>query len=310
MRQRLYIDDNDAYDSYGVFVEDDGLKQVVQPASFKSLTTTDWPEEDGQEVDLSEPVLDSRTLQLQLCILDVSLAEDLFCDLSKSVYHTFHFVDLNKTYTLRLTQNNSFSQLIRLGKLTLTFADDFPETPTSDGFTFSGNGRLEGYEIDDVDLSRFGVYVLEGSEEQVRKAADVKENLKISSSATSGVVYDGSQAVFKPKDVQLNLLIYARDNGVDEFWDCWNALFAQLMKPGYHCLYSKVMNMGYDCYYKSCSVNRFKISRTGSVWCEFALTLTLTSYHPALQYLLLAHEDNSLVAVSLNNISTVIRLRP
>ena len=52
---KLFIDGLDAFSEYGIFVEQYGYKALVQMPSFKKLSSTEWPEYDGEEVDLSAP---------------------------------------------------------------------------------------------------------------------------------------------------------------------------------------------------------------------------------------------------------------
>lgn len=290
MKGRLFIDGLDAFTEYGVFVEQYGYKQLVQRPAFKKLTSTNWPEEDGEEVDLISPVLDTRTLQIQFCIRNVRYAEDLFDVLSNGAYHEFEFVDLQKTYKLRMSQNGSFSQFVKLGKLTLTFSDDFPEVPTGKPMKWGKSGiRQVGFEIDGVDMSQFGAYVLKGTDESIRKAPNTKDNLKIDSAAAAGVVYDDENVQFKTKDITLKLLIDAPSIG--EFWARYDALFSVLMQPEERLFFYDALVEEYTCYYKQCSVQKFEILRNGKVWCEFDVTLTFTSVRPVGQYMLLATED-------------------
>lgn len=308
MRGRLYIDDIDAYTEYGVFVEQYGYKSLIQMPSFKKVDSTDWPEENGIEVDLSEPVLDVRSVQIQFCIVNVRYAEDLFDVLSTGGYHTFAFTDLGKTYRLRLTQNGTYKSLIKLGKLTLTFSDDFPEIPTAKAFTLSNQMRQVGFEIDGKDFSDFGSYILADTSDSVRKAATAKDNLKIASTRIGGAIYDAEMFNFKSKDVTLKLLIDTHD--ITEFWRCWNALFAVILAPDEHHFYYTALGAEYDCYYKSNSVSKFEILSNGHVWCEFTIALVFTDYRPVSQYMLLAHEDFALVEVEVSNMPTFIRIRP
>ena len=307
---KLFIDGIDAFVEYGVSVARYGYKQVVQMPSFKKLTSTDWQDEDGEEVDLTDPQLDTRNVQIEFNITNIRFAEDLFDELSQNSYHEFNFVELKKTLKLRLTQNGKFSSLINLGSLTLTFADDFPEKPTEQNFYPLGKNEIRqvGYEVDGLDFSQFGAWVLKDTDSNIRKAANIKENLKVSTQNTPGVMYDGSQAYFKSKDVAIKLLIDA--TSIDEFWRRYNALFAVLLQPEYRILYYNALGTEYECYYKSSSVTKFEILRSGKVWCEFSVTLTFTDYRPTGQYMLLAHEDFALVEVNVSGVPTYIRIRP
>lgn len=309
MKGKLYIDGRDAFEEYGISVAQYAYRQVIQMPEFKQLDVTDWPDENGVETDLSAPELNSRTLQIEFNINNIRYAEDLFETLSNGSYHEFRFEEIKKTLTLRMTTNNSFSSLIRLGKITLTFVDDFPQIPTGNHYPF---GKTEvwqgGYEVDGVAFSQFGTWVLEGTDDNIRRAADAKGNLLVNTSNTDGAMYDGSTFKFKSKDVTLNLLIQARD--IDEFWRRYNALFATLMRPENRVFFYSALDTEYDCHYKNSNVSRFDILRNGKVWCEFSVTLTFTDYLPVGQYMLLAHEDFALVVVDVNGTDTLIRIRP
>lgn len=304
---KLYIDGYDALTEYGIFVEKGGYKGVVQMPSFKSLDTTEWAEFDGIEVDLLSPVLDTRQFQIQFCITNVRYAEDLFDDLATGAYHTFFFVPLKKTIILRMVSNGSFSSFIKLGKLTLTFAVDFPSLPTGAYYQLGKSDvRQSGYEIDGIDFSQFGSYILKGSDDSIRKAANVRDALKIDVKSVSGISYDEEEVFFKSKDVTLKLLINASD--IDEFWKRYNALFAILMQAESRYFYFDTLNAEYECYYKSETVSKFEILRNGRIWCEFSVVLTFISYRPESSWMLLATEDNDWVITEDGNAR--IKVRP
>lgn len=309
MKNTLFIDGRDAFLEYGVFVEKGGYKQVVQFPAFKKIDTTDWPDEDGIEADLTDPQLDTRSLQIQFCITNVRYAEDLFDELSIGTYHTFEFREIKKTLKLRMTQNGSFSSFVKLGKMTLTFSDDFPQVPNGTRYALDKSDiRQIGFEVDGIDFSQFGAYVLNGTSDSIRKAANTKDNLKISTKDTSGILYDASAVNFKSKDVTLKLLIDAPN--IDEFWNRYNGLFEVVLQPETRNFYYAALGNEYDCYYKSMSVSKFELLRSGKVWCEFSIVLTFVNYRPVGQYMLLSHEDFALVEVLTDGQPTLIRIRP
>lgn len=306
---KLFIDGRDALLDYGLFVEDEGMKALIQIPSFKTLDCTEWNEYNGGEVDLSEPVLDTRTFSLQFCITNVDYAEELFYDLSNGAYHSFEFKYLKKTYKLRMTSNGSFSQFIRLGKLTLSFSDDFPSVPTAEPYTYGKtNIRQSGYEIDTIDFSQFGIYILNGSDANIRKAPNIRQNLTINTKKLTGAIYDDAEVYFKTKDVTFKLLI--NTISIDEFWKRWNALWAAVLKPETRTFYFNAMAKEFECYYKSNSVSKLKILRNGHVWCEFNLVLTFIDYYPDTSYMLLATEDGDLVITEETDEPARIKIRP
>lgn len=287
---KLYIDGQDALLEYGVFVEKGGYKSLVQMPPFKKIDSTEWPEYDGEEADLTAPVLGGKTFQMQFCIVNIDYAEILFDNLATGAYHIFEFVDLGRSYKLRMTQNGSFSSFIRLGKLTLSFADDFPAVPSGEPYEYGASGiRQFGYKLDGVDFSQFGSYILRGSDDAIRKAPDVRANLSVDTASLSGLVYDDEQVQFKSKDVALKLLIHT--GSIAEFWRRWNSLFSIVLKPEARSFYFMGLGNEYECYYKSNSVSKFEILRNGHVWCEFTLTLVFLSCRPASSGVYLATED-------------------
>ena len=294
MQGKLLVDGNDAWIDYGIFVEQYGYKALIQMPSFKKLDSTEWDEYDGEDVDLTDPKLDTRTFNIQFCMTNIRYAEDFFYDLSQGAYHTLQFADLKKSYRLRMVSNGTFSSCIKLGKLTLSFADDFPPVLNQEYLDFGISGvRQFGYKLDGIDFSQFGSYILKGTDDSIRKAPNIKANLTINTSDLNGVKYDSQNVYFKTKDTTLKLLINAVN--IDEFWQRWNSLFTVLTQPESRLFFFGNMDAEYECYYKSNSVSKFEILKNGHIWCEFSIVLTFTSYHPKSTYLLLASEDNDYI---------------
>lgn len=321
---KLFIDEQDAFIEYGIFVEQYGYKALVQMPSFKKLDSTEWLEYDGEEPDLTNPVLDSKTFSVQFCITDVSGASDLFELLSDGAYHIFNFVELGKSYKLRLMTNPALSGNLKLGKITLNFADDFPPVYPTDNIDLDSLSTYSpilnqapyatapvgfkqvGYELDEIDFSRFGVYVLDGTDRSIQKAPNVRENLKVSNSNRAGVIYDDESVRYKTKDVSMKLFIYAES--VAQFWERWFSLFTALLKPEMHKLYNDNSLEEYNCYYKSNSITRFDIRRNGKVWCEFTVTLTFPDSRPDGNYCALATEYGEIIMTEPEEALMVFRI--
>lgn len=304
---RLLIDGNDAYTEYGVFVERWGYKNLIQMPAFKAPESTEWEEFDGAEFDLTDPVLDSKTFQMQFCAINITQVQDLFALLSDKSYHIFNFVELGRSFKLRLSNNNALSSKIALGKFTISLVDDFPpiryqSSMTAEDLAATYPSVLNvapynssvlssetGYELDGIEFGRFGVLILDGTNQNIMKTPNVRENLKVSVKGKSGVDYDDEEVLYKTKDVQMKLLIHA-DN-ITEFWHRWDSLFTKLIQPETRTLYSLEIIEEYDCFYKSNQVTRFDILNGGHVWCEFTVTLTFVSDRPTESEWLLASED-------------------
>ena len=302
MKNKLFIDDTDAYVQYTLFVEQYNYKQVIQYGKFKTIPTTDWAEYDGIEADLSNPLLNTRSIAISFCFTDWSKAKDLFLDLSDGAYHTFYFTDLGKTYTWRLDKTSSYSINKQLGKISLTFVEDTPTIPTAEPLE-QATIKTQGFSIDGYDLSLFNCYVLDNSIQSIRQALDTKENLSINTKQIQGAIYDSGVVLYKNKDIKLTLLINTAT--LSEFWQSYEALFAKIVASGEHTLTVanescvEGENGEYQCYYNGISISKFDILGNGHVWCNFSLTLSLLTVRTDLS--LLATEDETLVVMEDDN---------
>lgn len=304
---RLTIDNKDAFTYFGVFVERWGYKALIQMPPFKNPDSTEWEEYDGAEYDLEDPVLDAKTFQMQFCVTNVTQVSDLFFLLSDKSYHIFNFVELGRSFKLRLSQNSTISSKVSLGKFTISLVDDFPPIRYQAGMSNTILNQAfprvlnvqpyqssvikinVGYDLDDIDFGRLGVNILDGTNQNILKNPNVRDNLKVSVKGRSGVEYDDENVFYKPRDVQMKLLIHADD--ITDFWHRYDSLFTALIQPDTRNLLSWEVAMEYECFYKSCQVTKFDILNNGHVWCEFTLTLTFVADRPIETEWLLASED-------------------
>ncbi|EJX05262.1 hypothetical protein EVA_06618, partial [gut metagenome] len=286
MEGKLFIDGQDAFTEYGIFIEHYGFKDLIAMPGFKKIDSTEWDEYDGEEYDLTNPVLDAHTLTLPFYVMNIFAAGDFFEVLSNKAYHQFEFRDIGRTYRLRLVSNNQLNKKIKIGKMSLTFIDDNSSIPTGMPMATAPAGfKQKEYMLDKIDFSRFGIYILQGTEEDVMKSPQVRENIKYDDPSRNGIIYDQEQVKYKAKQAQLKLLIYA--NSITEFWARYDAFFCQLLKPGNHILYIPSIYEEYDCFYKKMSITKFDILKTGKVWCEFNVILQFTNMTPSMNVMLL-----------------------
>lgn len=294
MMNKLYISNTDgtnkkdAYSEYGVFVMEGGYDELVEYAPLKNVPSNNWQEEDGEEFDLSAPVLDSRELSVKFATHGPNSNLGAFLELlSDKAYHTFEFKEIGRTYKLRLVSQPNLELYKRFGTFSLRLVDDFPldkyeyKAPQSDIIP------MQGYEIDDVDLSKYGVRVLRGSSDEIEKSPSVKKNLLRNINSQSGATYDGQVVTFETKEVKLNCLM--RANTLLEFWQNYDALLFDLTREDERNLYVDANGRDYPCFYKSCSVGKFV--PTGKVWFEFSLSLVFTSFRVGADEYILASEN-------------------
>lgn len=263
MTGRLFIDGIDVYTAYGCYVAHGGYGGLVSTPALKPFETNDWPDEDGIEPDLSEPVLDSREFPMPFFGGDL---EGLATLLRDGTYHTFSFTEIGLQKSLRMTSNESYKDVHGLRSFSLRFADDFP----LDGYEYSAPNKsgITGYQVAGTDLGSYGITVLDARD--VHKQAPVKKNLIVSLSSKPGLNYDG-QAVYRGSiEVSLKCLMRC---SVADFWHNYNALLYDLTTPGVKVF--KGEGKALNCYYKGIDVDDLT-PLAGGVWCSFSLRLVFT----------------------------------
>ncbi|MFI3322070.1 MAG: hypothetical protein R3Y50_06050 [Rikenellaceae bacterium] len=276
MTDRLYIDEVPIFETYGVFVAQYNYKSVAQFPKFKAFTINDWAEEDGVEVDLSAPKFESRQITIKFFAEELIQVTALIELLSDGAYHEFNMTEIGKTLKLRYVSSSSTSLFIKSGSFSITLADDFPfrdyeylaATPLTEVWQ-------QGYKIDDVDLSSYGIWVLNGTDAELLKQAAVKPNLTINTSAIDGVVYDAEVVKYKAKNANLKFLINAPDRVT--FWRNYNAFFYNLTQPNEREIEYTIQGVTkkFSCYYSSSEVSKLDVLTSGRVWCEFNVTLVI-----------------------------------
>ena len=272
---RLYIDGNDAYTEYGVYVVKGGWNELIAYPPLKSVDSNDWQELDGIEADLSAPVLNTREIQLKVAFAGGDnrfLA--LIRHLSDSAYHTFDCRYIKRTYRLRLVAQPNLTVAHVLGATTLKFADDFPLPDYTYKKPASNMAAYNDYTFDGVNFTSYGVRVLKGTLDEVKKTPTVKTNLLRNINTEAGALYDGKNVTYKSKDVKINCLM--RADTLDELWRNYDALLYDLIRPNERRLRVKELNKEFPFYYKSCQVTEFY--PTDKIWLQFALTVTFTTF--------------------------------
>lgn len=270
---RLYIDGNDAYKQYGVYVTEGGWNELVAYPPLKPVAVNDWHEEDGVEVDLSSPNLNSRDVAIKLAI---SRGHERFNDLirllSDGVYHTFECSYIQRSYKLRLVSFTNLSVAKALGVATIKLADDFPLFGYEYAPPQSSTPLKPYYTIDGIPFSNYGVHILEGTLDDILTPPSVKLNLLRNIGAQAGAIYDGKSVSYSSKEVKIYCLM--RAGTIDELWRNYDALLYDLIRPGVRVL--GVGEKTFDFYYKSCGVSEFYPD--GKIWLRFTLCLVFTTW--------------------------------
>lgn len=273
MQGKLYIDTIDIYSSFGIFISEGGSNGVVGFPPMKKVDSNDWMDEDGIEVDLSSPTLDTREFSIDFIAHGKARTEVFFELLSDGAYHTFDFKSLGRVLKLRMVSQPNLDMINGIDVFSVQFALDFP-LPEKYIYTTPNSTLIPttGYELDGVDFASYGVRVLGESLAEVRKSPAIKKNILTNLQRQHGATYIGKAVYYQPKDVKLNCLMRATTLG--EFWRNYDALLHDLTRPDERTLFVDDTSSYYQCYYKSSTVEEFM--PTDKTWFKFSLNLVFT----------------------------------
>lgn len=307
MKGKFYIDGKDAFVTYGLFVANNGYNGLISFPAFKTIDTEDWAEDDGIEADLTAPVLNTREFSINFYCKDYWQTMDFIALLSDLSYHEFNFVEVGCIRKLRLVSNTQKKIFKAMDSFTLSFADDFPMKD----YTYvapipGGIPTQSAYEIDDIPLYNYGVFLLDGSDAEIVKTPAIKKNLLIDLQSQAGATYDGENVVYQKKDVALKC--WMRSKNAETMWRNLNALVHDLTKlsektdeEGYiiqdaeRRFYTEKLKEEYPCFYNGLKATKFQLLSGRRTWLEFTLTLTFTSFKMGGVEYLLASEAGELI---------------
>lgn len=274
MSGQLYIDGLDIYASYRAYVADQGYNSFIQWASFKNVSYNDWYEEDGIEPDLSNPVLDSRTFTLRLVGENNRQIQALTTKLNETARHTIVAASIGiRLGNVRFIDANMLKSIDGLWHFELTFIEDAPSLYTMRKPSSTIKPCYD-YLLDGQLFSDFGVYILDGSLTSIAQLPARKTNWLYSSSTANGTI-SGDTNNSHSKDYEAVLRCLMRADTLDELWNNYGALYAQLTSQGAHHIVVKQTQKNYPCYYKTQNVRRFYA--TGKIWLEFNIVVNVFS---------------------------------
>lgn len=271
MKEALYIDGKDAYTSYGVSISDIAYDDLVCLPTLKPIAFNDWHEKNGIEPDLTSPVIAAKKISIPMYLSgQYQDYAALLNALSGGAYHTFNFASIGLKKDLRLVDCGDIRTIDGLSSFTLTFSDDEPLKDYTYIIPSSRWEQLGDYLIDDIDIAVYGIRVIRGTMDSIKKSPAVKENLKRDISIQKGLYYDSSNVVYKSRTAELKCLMRASDS--NEFWRNRNALLYDLTKPGERKLSVTELDKVIPFFYKDCKVNCFFPDK-GKFWFEFTLSI-------------------------------------
>lgn len=278
----------DLYDTYGLIIADGGYESLISYPALKAVPFNDWPEENGLEVDLSTPVLDTKTVSIPFISYDYYKLRNFYNVLREGGYLTFNFLEIAYySVMLRLTgqQGLILGEGTQQWRFNLTFSDDFPlRSYTYQSPNNSVTPTDYNYKLDANYFSQYGIIILQGSNAELLKMPGIKQKLIRKYSDQPGILngsinqytIDNQDPRTQSKEVTLNLLITA--STLTLFWRNYKSFLYDLKRPGIRYLNtSPVLPFLQECFYKRSTVHRFLFDG-GRVWCHFSLTLEFNNF--------------------------------
>lgn len=285
MINNLYIDSLPARSRFGVWITRGGYADLLRFPSLREPETNDWPEEDGVEVDLSEPRLEEKEVSISFLATTNTGATDFAAYLADAGYHDFRIPSLGRSWRLRLAGQPRNAVYPTATDFSLRFVEDVPLRPGSENAQrFSENvgrfaqnvGRFsdDRYMLDNVPFGKYGV-TIDISRSALLSAPTAKVNMNRKVLTADGQIYDAGCLFFQKKETTFQC--HFRAATVEEFWQGYDAFFAALIQPGERQLYVREIGRSFPCYYKSSSSFRV-LTLSGPVVVSFRLTLVFTVF--------------------------------
>lgn len=299
MKGLWYIDGIDIFTKYNIGIVRDGFNDLFVFPAFKDLYYNDWPENDGIDIDLSDPKLNNKTVDLKFAsvTVDNEMIDSFIVFLTQPGYRTLTMTTLGRSWQLRLNKESARNVERNTQEFTLQFYDDFPLITGS--FTRKGYGfnlPKSEYKLDGISFSEYGLIVNKGKAE-IYKSPDQKTNLEVNIGTLNSVIYDTSLYVFKQKEVTLQCSFLCEN--LDMFWSNYFSFFSILAGSGERLLEVDYMNDVFECHYKSSS--DFKIELHPSyILCQFSLVLVFINSAPKITLQVLSSEDKNMIVTEDN----------
>lgn len=254
---------------YSAILLDGSLNDVLEYPKLKKPETNDWAEEDGLEVDLVSPVLDKKNINISFLINELEIEEFVEFLLS-TTYKDYYFTELGVSVNLRFLEIKGIHKEQEKFRIDIKLVDDKP----LNGYSYE-DPKLEAVsanlEMDGMDLSKYGISVLEGSENNLEEIVKAKKKLLITSKYISGVEVSEEVSKKQAKKAKLNLFI--KQNKAD-FLKGYKSFLYDLVKPDERTLLFN--GKTYKAYYSDSKIKDL-IIENGFVWCNFIVSIIVIS---------------------------------
>lgn len=274
---RLMIDGQDTMTAFNAYVVDGGLRGLMAWPALKQPQKNEWHEEDGQDVDLSNPVLDARNFSIQMASPDAYAAiAAIRTRMSQSAYHSITVYGSQRYTVARFVSASNVNALNNLATFSLNFCADDPfqyeyMTPAS---TLQADNS---YKINNpantgmIPLTRYGVRILKGTAQSFLFIPEARTGAAIVDTAyADGAEYDDAPTTYRSPEVTLRCLMHERS--VSALNRNYDALLHDLVRPGARQLYTSVTGRTYSCHYVSQEVTEYD---PDLYWLKFNIKLRI-----------------------------------
>ncbi len=232
---------------------------------IKEIKINEWAEHDEADVDLSKPMLDKKIIEISFLLSNKEKYHDLVNYLKSTTYRNWYFSEINKEFKLRAVSFSSYKEFEKKAEIKIKLYDDFPLR----NFVYtapSWNLGTTEWLLDGIEFAKYGVYILQGSEE-IHQVNEFKDILEVSNSLMQGVKTWGQPLTLKSRRGNLKCFIRAH---ISDFWNFYYRLLHDLTKEGIRSLTTE--KKSYFFYYNNCKVTDFK-KNNNLIRCSFDLEL-------------------------------------
>lgn len=269
MTGTCYIDGKDIYIQFGVIITQGGYNDFLTFPAIQEPDKTDWAEENGIEVDLSEVILQPREINVSFAVIAGQNWRGFYEMLAVPGYRKIEIPALEKSWTLRVVEMPAFEDFFDGSLFEIKFIEDIPARVTSYPAANTDIGLPCVLSLDGKTLDKYGI-VVEAGLSELQRRPNLKHALTRTSSLVNGQVYDTRFVRFAEKEVTFNCCFISIQ--IVDFWQLYNAFFGDLTKPGLRTL--SLYEKSYEAYYRK-SGNFDLIINPGEVFCHFDVTLVI-----------------------------------
>lgn len=300
------IDGVNIGERFGIFISRGGYNKLLAFPSIKDPESNDWPEEDGIEVDLSDPKYGAVTAEITFVAGDRNFfVSDFIYFMSTPGRRVLRVISLDREWVVRLLTNPQLTDYIGVTSFSLEFSIDDPVLPSLSAP--EGGGIIlpaSVYELDGIPFDRFGIVIEKGRDDIIKMPA-IKKTLSSSYRTSNGLEYDAELVKFSSKEVTLKGCFIASD--ITRFWACYDAFFSALIQPGLRSLYVDYMGEEYPCYYKKSDDFEIKDLAAYTI-VNFSVTLVFPVFRIGEMDYILSSEKGELIVLEEDN-ETFIDMR-